>query len=234
MDNKTFSFLIQKTMQKKHLISIMIPVVLLSIFLGFLFAEQRHAQKPKNPYAFSSATHPWSKAQDFTLEKTGQGIIIHNQKIPFSDQLAPQWTAEVKKSNVDEWGVDLQSPKTQFNADHLIQQGCWLNLETVQSGDLNQLIQKEIQGLEKLASHLSTGPVFQSSTGLQQLVLTGDHHSAIKESSRSINQRQMITVYLPLDKGQIIKLEGQFYVPNLKDCQQGLKTILQTMKISQP
>ena len=221
-------------MQKKHIISIIIPAVLLSIFLGFLFAEQHHPKTAKNPYAFSSSTHPWSEAKDFTLEKTTQGIIIHNKAIPFSTQLEPSWTAEVKRMNSNEWGINLQSPQTKMTGNQLVQKGCWLNLETVQSADLNQLVQKEIQGLEKLASHLSTGPVFQSSTGLQKLVSTGDHHSAIEESSRSINQRQMITVYLPLEKGQIIKLEGQFYVPNLKDCQQGLKTILQTMRISQP
>ena len=218
-------------MQKKHLLSIIIPLVLLGVVLGFLFAEQHHP-KAKTPYQFSSSAHPWSKAEDFTLEKTAQGIIIHNQRIPFSLQVAPQWTAEVKKTNPDEWAVVLESPKTKITANHLIQQGCWLNLETVQSAELNQLLQKEIAGLKELASHSGNGSVFQSSTGQQKLIFTGDRLPAIEENSQVINQRQMITVYLPLNKGQIIKLEGQFCVPNLKDCQQGLKAILQTIKIS--
>ena len=220
-------------MNKKQTISIIIPLVILLLAIGGLaIFRPLHQGKPDRLYAFSDSTS-WSQDKDFILQTNPEGLIIQNTKIPFSCQLQPDWQAEVTKIEDKKWAIDIRHPATTFTADKLIESGCWLNLKTVQSGEYNQFLKDKIQELTKSSSLSSSPsdalPAYQIE---RRLLTTQDNHQALEEIT-SANQIQLITVDLPLDKGQIIEIEGQFYTANLEDCQRGLDAIFKTMKISQ-
>lgn len=222
-------------MQKKIILSLIIPSTVLLFILGglLLFQNSSSPEEFSQPYAFSSSSQPWSQGKDFLLETRETGTIIKNIKIPFSCQLPLNWQAEIRKIKDQEWAVDIRSPQAVFDANQLIQEGCWLNLGTVQSGELNSLLEEEIQQLLESASLLSSEPVFNTPQGEKhQVLLTGSYYPALEESSPWINGRQLISLYLPLEKGQIIKWEGQFSLSGQENCQQGLEAILATLEIN--
>jgi len=222
-------------MKKKQILSLIIPLLVLLSILGGLFLFQRPSspEESSHPYAFSSSPQPWSQAGDFLLETKAAGTVIKNTKISFSCQLPLNWQAEIRKIKDQEWAVDIRSPQAIFDANQFIQEGCWLNLETVQSGELNSLLEEEIRQLLESANLLSSEPVFNTPQGEKhQVLLTGSYYPALEESSPWINGRQLISLYLPLEKGQIIKWEGQFSLSDQENCQQSLEAILATLEIN--
>jgi|AntAceMinimDraft_17_1070374.scaffolds.fasta_scaffold19186_1 hypothetical protein len=219
-------------MNKKQIISVIIPLVVLLLIIGGLaIFRQLHQEKPDQLYDFSDSTS-WSQDKDFILQADKEGLTIQNAKIPFSCQLLPDWQAEVTKIEDQGWAIDIYHPETTFTSDKLIQSGCWLNLKTIQSGEYNQFLKEEIQELTKSNNSPSSLPATLPSYQIEHRILaTQDNYQALEEITFA-NQIQLITIDLPLDKGQIIEIEGQFHTANLEDCQQGLDAIFKTMKIS--
>jgi hypothetical protein len=220
-------------MNKKQIFSFIIPLTILGLLIIGLWLFQ-HFSKPEessSPYAYSSSSQPWSQAEDFVLEEKTNGILIKNLRIPFSCQLPLGWRAEIEKIKEGEWAINTYSSETTFNSNHLIEEGCWLTLETVQSGELHSLLEKEIQQLLESANLLNSEPIFETAQGEEhRVLLTGSYYPALEEKGPWLNNRQLITVYLPLEKGQIVKWEGQFSRNSQENCQQDLESILNTIK----
>lgn len=218
-------------MNRKQVTSIIIPLTILLLAIGGLAVFRQWRQENLQPYAFSGSAS-WSQNEDFVLGANKEGFIVRNTRIPFFFQLLPDWQAQITRTETQEWAIDIRHPETTFTADGLIQSGCWLSLETVQSGEYNQFLKEEIQEIT-LSENLSflSLDTYSSYQIERRILTTPDNYQALEEIT-STDQIQLITVGIPLEKGQVIKIEGQFCLPDIQDCQQGLGAILQTIKIS--